>query len=75
MEQWWEAKTINLDKGVFTLQWRDYPQLPVIMRGRSASAWSIRPRKSGDFSLTCAFVDRARTLSFFSSSHPSTKRS
>ena len=36
MEQWWEATTINLDKGVFTLQWRDYPQLPVIMRGRSA---------------------------------------
>jgi hypothetical protein len=36
MEQWWEAKTTNLDKGVFTLQWRDHPQLPVIVRPRSA---------------------------------------
>ncbi len=23
MEQWWEAKTIKLDKDIFTLQWRD----------------------------------------------------
>jgi hypothetical protein len=36
IEQWWEAKTIKLDKDVFTLQWRDYPQLPVIVRPRSA---------------------------------------
>jgi hypothetical protein len=35
-EQWWEAKTIKLDKDIFTLQWRDYPQLPVIVRPRSA---------------------------------------
>ena len=36
MEQWWEATTTDLDKGVFTLQWRDYPQLPAIMRPRFA---------------------------------------
>jgi len=35
-EQFWEAKTIKLDKDIFTLQWRDHPQLPVIVRPRSA---------------------------------------
>jgi hypothetical protein len=34
-EQWWEAKTIKLDKDVFTLQWRDRPDLPSIERPRS----------------------------------------
>jgi hypothetical protein len=33
-EQWWEAKTIKLDKNVFTLQWRDRPDLPSIERPR-----------------------------------------
>jgi hypothetical protein len=36
MEQWWEAKTIKLDKDTFTLQWRDYPELPTIVRPRAA---------------------------------------
>jgi hypothetical protein len=35
-EQWWEAKTIKLDKDVFTLEWRDHPQLPAIVRPRCA---------------------------------------
>jgi hypothetical protein len=36
-EQWWEAKTIKADKeDLFTLQWRDHPQLPVIVRPRAA---------------------------------------
>jgi hypothetical protein len=35
-EQWWEAKTIKLDKDMFTLQWRDHPHLPVIVRPRLA---------------------------------------
>ena len=35
-EQWWEAKTIKLDKDVFTLQWRDRPDLPSIERSRSS---------------------------------------
>jgi hypothetical protein len=35
-EQWWEAKTIKLDKDLFTLQWRDHPQLPAIVRPRAA---------------------------------------
>ena len=35
-EQWWEAKTIKLDKDVFTLEWRDHPHLPAIVRPRSA---------------------------------------
>jgi hypothetical protein len=34
-EQWWEAKTIKLEKDVFTLQWRDRPDLPLIERARS----------------------------------------
>lgn len=34
-EQWWEAKTIKLDKDIFTLQWRDRPDLPTIERPRS----------------------------------------
>ena len=33
-EQWWEAKTIKLEKDVFTLQWRDRPDLPSIERPR-----------------------------------------
>jgi hypothetical protein len=33
-EQWWEAKTIRLEKDVFTLQWRDRPDLPSIERPR-----------------------------------------
>jgi hypothetical protein len=36
MEQWWEARTIKLDKDMFTLEWRDHPQLPTIVRPRSA---------------------------------------
>lgn len=36
MEQWWEARTINLVKDAFTLEWRDHPQLPAIVRPRSA---------------------------------------
>ena len=35
-EQWWEAKTIKLDKDLFTLQWRDRPDLPSIERPRSS---------------------------------------
>lgn len=35
-EQWWEAKTIMADKDVFTLQWRDCPDLPPIERPRSS---------------------------------------
>ena len=34
--QFWEARTISLEKDVFTLQWRDHPKLPQIMRARSA---------------------------------------
>jgi hypothetical protein len=35
-EQWWEAKAIKLNKDVFTLQWRDRPDLPPIERPRSS---------------------------------------
>jgi hypothetical protein len=35
-EQWWEAKTVKLQNDVFTLEWRDHPQLPAIVRPRSA---------------------------------------
>jgi hypothetical protein len=35
-EQWWEAKTIKLDKNVFTLQWRDRPDLSSIEWPRSS---------------------------------------
>lgn len=35
VEQWWEAKIIKIDKDQFTLQWRDYPKLPQIVRSRS----------------------------------------
>jgi hypothetical protein len=35
-EQWWEARTIKLDKDVFTLRWRDQPNLPPIERPRSS---------------------------------------
>lgn len=35
-EQWWEAKTIKVDKDQFTLQWRDHPNLPAIARPRLA---------------------------------------
>jgi hypothetical protein len=34
-EQWWDAKTIKLDNDVFTLQWRDRPDLPLIVRPRT----------------------------------------
>lgn len=33
-EQWWEAKTLKLDKDVFSLQWRDHQSLPAIARSR-----------------------------------------
>lgn len=36
MGQFWESKTISLDKDLFTLQWRDHTNLPVIVRPRSA---------------------------------------
>jgi len=36
MEQWWEAKIVKIDKDQFTLQWRDYPKLPQIVRSRSS---------------------------------------
>ncbi|MGA9431896.1 MAG: hypothetical protein WBV65_20490 [Xanthobacteraceae bacterium] len=36
VEQWWEAKVLKADRDEFTLQWRDYPNLPQIVRGRSA---------------------------------------
>lgn len=36
MEQWWEAKIVKVDKDQFTLQWRDYPKLPPIVRPRSS---------------------------------------
>jgi hypothetical protein len=36
IESWWLAKTIKLEKDVFTLEWRDHPQLPPIVRPRSA---------------------------------------
>jgi hypothetical protein len=36
VEQWWEAKTIKMDKDLFTLQWRDHPNLPPIIRPRLA---------------------------------------
>jgi hypothetical protein len=36
IEQWWEAKIVKVDKDQFTLQWRDYPKLPQIVRGRSS---------------------------------------
>ena len=36
MEQWWEAKIVKIDKDHFTLQWRDYPKLPQIVRSRSS---------------------------------------
>ena len=35
-EQWWEARTIKLDKGLFTLEWRETPALPAILRPRSS---------------------------------------
>jgi hypothetical protein len=35
-EQWWEAQTVKLDKDVFTLQWRGYPELPPIERPRAS---------------------------------------
>lgn len=35
MEQWWEAKIVKIEKDQFTLQWRDYPKLPPIVRSRS----------------------------------------
>jgi hypothetical protein len=35
-EQWWDAETIKVDKDVFTLQWRGYTNLPVIVRPRLA---------------------------------------
>lgn len=35
-EQWWEVKTIKMDKDQFTLQWRDHPSLPPIVRPRFA---------------------------------------
>jgi hypothetical protein len=35
-EQWWEAKTIKLDKDLFTLQWRDHGNLLPIVRPRLA---------------------------------------
>jgi hypothetical protein len=38
MQQWWEAKTIGQDKDSFTLQWRDHPALPNIVRPRLALA-------------------------------------
>jgi hypothetical protein len=34
-QQWWEAKTVKLDKDVFSLQWRDNQNLPTIIRTRS----------------------------------------
>ena len=34
-EQWWDARTIKLDKELFTLQWRDRPDLPTFERPRS----------------------------------------
>jgi len=35
-EQWWEAETTKMDKDLFTLQWRDHLNLPVIVRPRLA---------------------------------------
>jgi hypothetical protein len=35
-EQWWEAKIVGNDKDIFTLQWRDHPKLPQIVRPRAA---------------------------------------
>jgi hypothetical protein len=35
IEQWWEAKIVRIDKDQFTLQWRDYPKLPQIVRSRT----------------------------------------
>ena len=35
-EQWWEAETTKMDKDLFTLQWRDHPNLPSIVRPRLA---------------------------------------
>jgi hypothetical protein len=34
-EQWWEAKVITIENDVATLQWRDYPSLPPILRPRA----------------------------------------
>lgn len=34
-EQWWEAKVITIENDVATLQWRDYPGLPPILRPRA----------------------------------------
>jgi hypothetical protein len=34
-QQWWEAKTVKVDKDLFTLQWRDQPNLPSIVRPRA----------------------------------------
>lgn len=36
MEQWWEAKIVSVGNDEFILQWRDYPDLPQIVRARSA---------------------------------------
>ena len=36
VEQFWEAKIVKIDKDQFTLQWRDYPKLPQIVRPRSS---------------------------------------
>lgn len=35
-EQWWEAKVVTIDNDVVTLQWRDDPKLPSIVRPRSS---------------------------------------
>ena len=47
MEQWWEAKIVKIDKDHFTLQWRDYPKLPQIVRSRSSSRPDASGAKSG----------------------------
>ena len=36
VEQFWEAKIVKIDKDQLTLQWRDYPKLPQIVRCRSS---------------------------------------
>ncbi|HEX4407385.1 MAG TPA: hypothetical protein VH206_01305 [Xanthobacteraceae bacterium] len=34
VEQWWEARVVKADKDEMTIQWRDYPSLPSIVRPR-----------------------------------------
>ena len=38
MQQWWEAVPVSAEGDVFRLRWRDYPQLPTIIRHRLSLA-------------------------------------